>query len=71
MGKGIAVNVFFLDYAFLLAVFLIVAYNTLKAPDGDKRNNNHNAMKVGEKSNFLKEMMLRMRTRPRASDMKE
>ena len=33
----IAVNIFHLDYAVLLVAFLIVAYNALKARDGDNR----------------------------------
>jgi hypothetical protein len=33
----IAVNIFALEYAVLLVVFLIVAYNVLKDRDGDDR----------------------------------
>lgn len=32
-----AMNIFRLDYAVLLIAFLIVAYNALKARDGDNR----------------------------------
>ncbi len=71
MGKVIAVNVFFLDYAFLLAVFLIAVYNALKAPDGDNRNDNRRAMKMAEKDYSLKGLMSRMRARRHASAMKE